>query len=297
MLKSRMLPLGLLAASLAPVALIGQTGSTTVTPSLTAFDVERRFALSDLQTNQTFTFPAAVQSRFQSGALQGRERLIFNANNNTITSTMFLREPSAAFPTPLSNLGADLSQVYQLLIDRTYFSTKPRPNMLAVGTVSGTSMAGPFGDLSGAPASVAVTFSDDFKTITNVVTTVGGVVSTFSASGAGTIAVKDLFTSTPGGGGPGATGPTANAGPERVTATTLQWQLDGSTSEAGPNGPVTYSWRLLQGKTAAILNGNTARPTIQFGEGFGDYVFELTVTDSKGMTSTDRIIVSYNGDI
>ena len=48
-------------------------------------------------------------------------------------------------------------------------------------------------------------------------------------------------------------------------------------------------------KTAAIIDGNTATPTVSFGEGFGDYVFELTVTDADSKTDTATVTFSYQG--
>ncbi len=72
--------------------------------------------------------------------------------------------------------------------------------------------------------------------------------------------------------------------------------LDGSASVAGDGKPLTYLWKPASGgKTAAILNANTVNPQVQFGEGFGYYNFELTVTDSTGATAKDQTSVFYAG--
>jgi rubrerythrin len=72
--------------------------------------------------------------------------------------------------------------------------------------------------------------------------------------------------------------------------------LDGSTSVSFDGKPLTYLWKAAKGgKTAAIINANTVKPLVQFGEGFGYYNFELTVTDSKGDTAKDQSTIFYAG--
>jgi hypothetical protein len=72
--------------------------------------------------------------------------------------------------------------------------------------------------------------------------------------------------------------------------------LDGSTSVASDGKPLTYLWKVAPGgKTAAILNANTANPQVQFGEGYGYYNFTLTVTDSTGAQATDTTSILYVG--
>lgn len=89
---------------------------------------------------------------------------------------------------------------------------------------------------------------------------------------------------------PPAVAPKADAG---VNFTTVQRQvtLDG-TKSTGTG--LKFSWTVI-GKTASMSNANTATPIVQFVQGYGEYVFELTVTDSTGATSTARITVFYLG--
>ena len=70
-----------------------------------------------------------------------------------------------------------------------------------------------------------------------------------------------------------------------------QVQLDasGSTSPAG-NLPLTYSWVSRNGQ-AAVLTPTSATPIVQLSQLIGDYYFDLTVTDSKGLVSTGTLIV------
>ena len=72
--------------------------------------------------------------------------------------------------------------------------------------------------------------------------------------------------------------------------------LDGSTSVSFDGKPLSYVWTVASGgKNAAIINANTANPQIQFGEGFGYYNFQLTVTDSAGKTAVDQTSIFYAG--
>lgn len=95
----------------------------------------------------------------------------------------------------------------------------------------------------------------------------------------------------------GASGPTTTRAvlmPKDLTTVQSQMALDATQSTAANGQPLTYSLRVISG-SAAVTQGNTSRPLVQFSGGFGDYVFELTVTDSTGATSTDRITVRYAG--
>ena len=95
---------------------------------------------------------------------------------------------------------------------------------------------------------------------------------------------------------PPATAPTkAVANPKNATAIT-SIALDGTASVASDSKPLTYSWKVAPGgKNATIINPNTASPLVQFSEGFGNYNFELTVTDSSGAQSKDTTSVLYIG--
>jgi len=79
--------------------------------------------------------------------------------------------------------------------------------------------------------------------------------------------------------------PVADAGPDQVT-----WQdsvrLDGSRSYDPDGDPISFSWRVVGSKLAEITGGSTPIPVVKFLSGWGDYTFELTVTDSFGATST-----------
>jgi len=85
--------------------------------------------------------------------------------------------------------------------------------------------------------------------------------------------------------------PIADAGKDFETLV-RQVQLNGTGSRDPDGGPLTYSWRVLQGR-AAILNPTSPTPTVQLDGLFGDYIFELTVTNRAGLSSTARVIVRF----
>lgn len=85
--------------------------------------------------------------------------------------------------------------------------------------------------------------------------------------------------------------PTANPGPNFETLY-REIVLDAGQSTDPDGLALTYRWRIVD-KTAAILNPNSQRTTVQLGEQFGPYAFELTVTNSKGVSATSRIVVSF----
>ncbi len=97
---------------------------------------------------------------------------------------------------------------------------------------------------------------------------------------------------------PPPTGVTAAvANPKNVTVTTRQLQLDGTKSTSADGRALTYFWTLPQGSLpAAIIQGTTATPTVQFGPARGLYTFLLTVTDSAGKSATDTATVTFAGN-
>jgi hypothetical protein len=94
------------------------------------------------------------------------------------------------------------------------------------------------------------------------------------------------------GDGPANRPPVADAGPDFVTMEP-ETRLDGSKSYDPDGDPITFAWRVAGPRQAEIQNANTPNPVVRFLQGFGDYVFELTVTDPWGLTSTDTVRIRY----
>jgi hypothetical protein len=83
------------------------------------------------------------------------------------------------------------------------------------------------------------------------------------------------------------------AGGSAQTTTVRNVLIDasGSNSPSG-NTPLTFSLATLYG-SAEVIGGNTSKPTVVLGPTPGPYYFNLTVTDSKGMSTTQEITITY----
>ena len=86
--------------------------------------------------------------------------------------------------------------------------------------------------------------------------------------------------------------PVADAGPNQTVNHAFA-TLDGSRSYDPDGDPITYSWRVSGAFPATITGANTATPTVTLGKTWGEYVFELTVTDDKGLRSVATTIVNW----
>jgi hypothetical protein len=68
--------------------------------------------------------------------------------------------------------------------------------------------------------------------------------------------------------------------------------LDASPSFDADNDPLTFSWRSVDGK-AVVVTPNAARAQVRLKETFyGDFLFEVTVADSKGASSKANVRVT-----
>jgi hypothetical protein len=71
----------------------------------------------------------------------------------------------------------------------------------------------------------------------------------------------------------------------------LDLDLSGSSSPSG-NNPLTF-FTTSRSTAAVVLNPTSAMPSVQLSEGFGDYFFDVIVTDSKGNKALATIDVQY----
>jgi hypothetical protein len=67
---------------------------------------------------------------------------------------------------------------------------------------------------------------------------------------------------------------------------------EASMSPGSEGSPLSYSWQVLGGE-AAITDGDTATPSVEFTSGLGSYVVRVTITDSNGRSSTGETTVVY----
>jgi hypothetical protein len=71
----------------------------------------------------------------------------------------------------------------------------------------------------------------------------------------------------------------------------LDLDLSGSSSPSG-NNPLTF-FTTSRNTASVVLNPTSATPSVQLSEGFGDYFFDVVVTDSKGNKALATIDVQY----
>jgi hypothetical protein len=90
--------------------------------------------------------------------------------------------------------------------------------------------------------------------------------------------------------------PVANAGNDTAINQPASLVILNGSASYDPDGSIVrYSWNKIAGTGAiTILYSNTTRPTV-IGLQPGVYTFELTITDDKGATATDQVLVTVNG--
>ena len=275
------------------VSAVPAAGQTTAT--LQAFSIERAIALNNILTTIIPTADPSVLAAIAGGALEMRERLIYNPQANTVTSTVFLVASGSPIPTPLTvDLTHSTVAAFTLGINSVTIASKPVPSILFAGNISFSTMT-PYGIYTGAPAAISVGYTNDTPPkINNVVDVISGAVVTYSASAAGTITVMQASTSGGGGGGT-SNAPVVVLNPATQTAITRLIRLDASMSTDPKNLPLTFAWTAPPSPSANIINANTATPDVQLLSGFGTYTFQVTVTDSAGLSSTATATVNYVG--
>jgi hypothetical protein len=106
-----------------------------------------------------------------------------------------------------------------------------------------------------------------------------------------TLVVKVLKTNSPN------RPPVADAGPDQVISQpTITAILDGSLSSDPDNNIRDYAWRSISGSNSNIIGSPTNVTTIVTFLQSGIYEFELKVTDTENLSSTDTVKVSATID-
>jgi hypothetical protein len=87
--------------------------------------------------------------------------------------------------------------------------------------------------------------------------------------------------------------PTANAGANQsITLPTSSVTLNGTGSTDSDGSITAYSWTKVSGPSAGVITSASAATTTVTGLIAGTYVFQLTVTDNSGGTSSANVTVS-----
>ena len=275
------------------------TTCKTVPTALTAINLERVIPLADVLTTLTPNVPASTLASIAGGALEIHEKLIYNSQLGTVTSTLFLVPAGGPVPTPNFDFSTGVVQVTSFQVSQVLFGCSPVPSALLVGTATTTN--GVYGAISSAPAAISIGYTtDNPPKINNVTEVLAGVAVAWSAGGTGTFTVT---TPTSGGGtGPG-TGPTivVTAGPGTssipaqsiVQAASSPFLLDASGSTG--SGALTYSWTTTSNSPVSFVGTSTPGQILVQFPSSGDYAIQLTVTDSTGAKSTYSLTLTFIG--
>ncbi len=67
-------------------------------------------------------------------------------------------------------------------------------------------------------------------------------------------------------------------------------------------GTLTYSWKFIPvyGQAATLVGADTATPSVtvpDYSDAVGDYTFQVTVSNSAGLSSTDMVTVTYDPSV
>jgi hypothetical protein len=261
---------------------------STSAPVLLSFSAERVLDPTQLFSTLKPTFPAGLAAAVQSKAMEIRESITFNSQNQVLTLNLFPTQAGALLPTPSGSLTpASVFSILALKVDKVYTTCKPGTSLMFVGTVATNTPPSPFGDVTGAASAVSIGLTNESSPkVTNVVVLQAGTSVEYSAAGAGTI----TFAASP------ATPPPSSAGPNIVLnvldLTGLPYvTLDASATTSG-NAPLTFQWTVVAG-AADIGNANSATAIGYILGGIGTYTFRVTVTDIAGNVSTKDVSVQY----
>ncbi|MDD1781267.1 glycosyl hydrolase family 18 protein [Enterovibrio sp. ZSDZ35] len=88
--------------------------------------------------------------------------------------------------------------------------------------------------------------------------------------------------------------PLANAGTNVTVNTAGAVALDGTASSDSDGQIVSYSWKQTAGPTVSVTNANSATASANIPAVTADtqFVFSLTVTDNKGATAQDSVVIT-----
>ncbi len=262
--------------------------------TLGALSIERVISLANVHTLVTPNAPPDILAALASGALEVHERIAYNPQANTLTITDFLLPAKSPLPTPA---GQDISsatiQVSVVSIDKIYVTTKPLGSVMINGTI--TAYAGNlYGSALGLPLSISFGYTNDNPPKLNTVTEVAsGLVTVYSDTAVGT---ATIVTPPPPPPPPSGSGPTVVITPATQTTATKLIHLDASGSSDPNKLALTYQWSIPAGNPSAnILSPTSAATDVQLGGAGGTYTFQVTVTNSAGVSSTGMTTVVYVG--
>jgi hypothetical protein len=192
------------------------------------------------------------------------------------------------------NIGSGLWR-YNVQVEDVHFSCQPVPSALIVGRIQQNFPDTPFGNANGALIAIGMGYTaTPTPTLNNVTVLIPGIAGLFSPGAVGTVTFPTSSVTPP---GTTPQTPTIVFTPgQSQTTFNRQIFLDASRSTDPRGLQLTYAWRQVNSNIpAGINNGNTATPLVTFNGGQGDYVFEVTATNSQGQSVTAQTTITYYG--
>ncbi len=276
------------AFTLAAAALVAQT-STSPVLTVAGLSAEAPVATDQILGGGLPPLPDDLLNSIQSGSLELRQQVLFDTTKSTLRVTLLLVPAGTALPTPDGQPGA--TPFFALTANTTQVSATM--NQLSItGTITSQQYSSLFGELTGELVTVTAgysTSSDGTAVFSGLSATLPGAGVFYSQAGGGRVRIT---------GQTGASLPLAVAGPKGQSFTVPQFSLSGSRSSDPQGGMLTYKWALIAqpGQSVTLTNDSTATPTITITDGpfaYGTYTFQLTVTNSAGLSSIDTVSVDY----
>jgi glucose/arabinose dehydrogenase len=86
--------------------------------------------------------------------------------------------------------------------------------------------------------------------------------------------------------------PVADAGPDFAVKSSTAFVVDGRGSSDPDRDPLSYRWLQIGGPVAVITGDRSARAIVDGIKGPAKLTFRLTVTDTRGLASTDTVVVT-----
>lgn len=290
------------------VAALSQTTPTTpatcTTPpaTVTAFDIERKPSLSGFLTTQAISVPPEFLAALTSGAVELREKMIYNSQLGTITFTVFAVPGGTPIPTPNFDFRTGVAQTATMKVNEIITGCSPFPSITFIGKIIDSapnpSLYGV--GLTGATSIVSVGYTlDTPPKINNVAGTIAGLAVAWSADAVGTLTFPPppAGPPTPGTGvsitlkHPGGTAAASSATPVQVAQSPILLDASASTGQ----GALTFTWASGSASPVSFVSTGTTGQILVYFPSSGDYAITVTVTDSTGASANLTTIFQFTG--
>jgi hypothetical protein len=262
------------------------SNAVTTVQSLT---LERTLIPADFATTLPVPIPAPVIASVASGTLEIRERFVYPPVSGVVNYTQFSVPAGTPIPTPSSvDISGSTYFIATLAVQKISVGANTTyPSVQFSGTIASTQ--GPLGSITGTPAALSFGYTTGTdQTFNNVLSSISGVSSGYSAAAVGQMTLTQVPISTNPCGGPLViTAPT-------IVTTTNQINLDASQSFDCAGGPLFFQWNVLNPLGSVTLyNPTLPMAYARLNAGPGQYSLTVTVTNANKVSTTSSILVTY----